>query len=69
MITRIKTWSELALILGIVLDAFNEYFGAWFPQWLTWCVFGAALACRFISQEAVREQAIRLYCRVVNRHW
>lgn len=69
MITATKSWSVWALIIGLLLDAFNEYFGAWFPGWFTWCIFGAALACRFISQEAVREQAIRLYCRVVNRHW
>lgn len=58
------SWSVWALVIGLVLDALNEYFGAWLPGWVTWCVFSAALACRFISQEAVREQAVRLYCRV-----
>lgn len=61
------SWSVWALVVGLVLDALNEYFGAWLPGWVTWCVFSAALACRFISQEAVREQALRLYCRITHR--
>lgn len=69
MKTADEVWSVWALIIGLLLDAFNEYFGAWFPQWFTWCVFLMALICRFLSQEALREQAIRLYCRIVNRHW
>ncbi len=67
--TPIKTWSVWALIAGLILDAVNEYYGAWFPSWVTSCIFALALVCRFISQEAVREQAIRWYCRIVNRSW
>lgn len=67
--TPIKSWSVWALVAGLVLDAVNEYYGAWFPSWVTLCIFSLALVCRFLSQETVREQAIRCYCWFLNRHW
>ena len=67
--TPIKSWSVWALIVGLILDAVNEYYGAWFPSWVTLCIFSLALLCRFLSQEAVREKALYWYCRITSRHW
>lgn len=67
MITAYKTWSVWALIIGLVVEMVNQYFGAWLPGWATWCIFAVALVCRFISQEAVVNYAIKIFNRITGR--